>query len=100
MRKVVGLGRVELPTYGLGNRRSIHLSYSPVIDVRLVYIHLGKTCRTFQITRDWATVADSPSSPAPHTCSPLGLGLLTRAAGPNSLHTSESSHHRRIPPNT
>jgi hypothetical protein len=28
-RKLVGLGRVELPTYGLGNRRSIHLSYSP-----------------------------------------------------------------------
>ena len=26
---MVGLGRVELPTYGLGNRRSIHLSYSP-----------------------------------------------------------------------
>ena len=26
---VVGLGRFELPTYGLGNRRSIHLSYSP-----------------------------------------------------------------------
>jgi hypothetical protein len=25
----MGLGRVELPTYGLGNRRSIHLSYSP-----------------------------------------------------------------------
>jgi hypothetical protein len=25
----VGLGRVELPTYGLGNRRSIQLSYSP-----------------------------------------------------------------------
>jgi hypothetical protein len=27
----VGLGRVELPTYGLGNRRSIHLSYSPAL---------------------------------------------------------------------
>jgi hypothetical protein len=27
---MVGLGRLELPTYGLGNRRSIHLSYSPV----------------------------------------------------------------------
>ena len=26
---MVGLGRVELPAYGLGNRRSIHLSYSP-----------------------------------------------------------------------
>ena len=26
---MVGLGRLELPTYGLGNRRSIHLSYSP-----------------------------------------------------------------------
>jgi hypothetical protein len=28
-RRLMGLGRVELPTYGLGNRRSIHLSYSP-----------------------------------------------------------------------
>ena len=27
---MVGLGRLELPTYGLGNRRSIHLSYSPI----------------------------------------------------------------------
>src|SRR5258707_13900801 len=27
--EMVGLGRLELPTYGLGNRRSIHLSYSP-----------------------------------------------------------------------
>ena len=27
----MGLGRFELPTYGLGNRRSIHLSYSPAI---------------------------------------------------------------------
>src|ERR1700747_2919484 len=25
---MVGLGRLELPHYGLGNRRSIHLSYS------------------------------------------------------------------------
>jgi hypothetical protein len=30
MGKLVGLGRFELPTYGLGNRRSIHLSYSPI----------------------------------------------------------------------
>src|SRR5579863_4300959 len=28
-KKVVGLGRFELPTNGLGNRCSIHLSYSP-----------------------------------------------------------------------
>src|SRR5580658_793901 len=27
--KLVGLGRFELPTNGLGNRCSIHLSYSP-----------------------------------------------------------------------
>jgi hypothetical protein len=27
---MVGLGRVELPTYSLGNCRSIQLSYSPV----------------------------------------------------------------------
>ena len=30
LTNMVGLGRVELPTYGLGNRRSIHLSYSPI----------------------------------------------------------------------
>jgi hypothetical protein len=29
---MVGLGRVELPTNGLGNRCSIHLSYRPVND--------------------------------------------------------------------
>ena len=34
--RVVGLGRVELPTYGLGNRRSIHLSYSPVADSSMI----------------------------------------------------------------
>jgi hypothetical protein len=28
-RVMVGLGRFELPTHGLGNRCSIHLSYSP-----------------------------------------------------------------------
>ena len=31
--EMVGLGRFELPTYGLGNRRSIHLSYSPIGDI-------------------------------------------------------------------
>jgi hypothetical protein len=32
----VGLGRLELPTYGLGNRRSIHLSYSPESDPQII----------------------------------------------------------------
>jgi hypothetical protein len=31
---LVGLGRFELPTNGLGNRCSIHLSYSPINDLR------------------------------------------------------------------
>ena len=30
-KSMVGLGRVELPTNGLGNRCSIHLSYRPRI---------------------------------------------------------------------
>jgi hypothetical protein len=30
---MVGLGRFELPTNGLGNRCSIHLSYSPTAAV-------------------------------------------------------------------
>ncbi len=29
IQNLVGLGRFELPTYGLGNRCSIHLSYRP-----------------------------------------------------------------------
>ena len=29
---MVGLGRVELPTYSLGNCRSIQLSYSPILE--------------------------------------------------------------------
>jgi hypothetical protein len=33
LTNMVGLGRVELPTYGLGNRRSIHLSYSPILSI-------------------------------------------------------------------
>src|SRR6266404_7655876 len=33
---MVGLGRLELPTYGLGNRRSIHLSYSPESDPQIM----------------------------------------------------------------
>jgi hypothetical protein len=45
---MVGLGRVELPTYGLGNRRSIHLSYSPVGSVRLVYIDFAERYRTIR----------------------------------------------------
>ena len=35
---MVGLGRVELPTYGLGNRRSIQLSYSPAFKKSLARI--------------------------------------------------------------
>jgi hypothetical protein len=34
----MGLGRVELPTYGLGNRRSIQLSYSPAVRKSLTRI--------------------------------------------------------------
>ena len=36
---MVGLGRVELPTNGLGNRCSIHLSYRP--DERRIYFIPG-----------------------------------------------------------
>jgi hypothetical protein len=49
LKGLVGLGRVELPTYGLGNRRSIHLSYSPGSSVRLVYIHFCERRRTFRL---------------------------------------------------
>ena len=38
---LVGLGRFELPTNGLGNRCSIHLSYSPTLS----------HCNTFRAVR-------------------------------------------------
>src|SRR5947208_13594328 len=34
LKTMVGLGRFELPTHGLGNRCSIHLSYRPVNNLR------------------------------------------------------------------
>ena len=37
---MVGLGRVELPTNGLGNRCSIHLSYRPAKDLILSRVAL------------------------------------------------------------
>ena len=42
---MVGLGRVELPTNGLGNRCSIHLSYRPAND--LILSRVGVIRRTF-----------------------------------------------------
>ena len=53
--RMVGLGRLELPTYGLGNRRSIHLSYSPAVDNKKVsfvlsfgQLHTSSLFRVFQ----------------------------------------------------
>jgi hypothetical protein len=37
-QKLVGLGRFELPTHGLGNRCSIHLSYRPRLAIWFVII--------------------------------------------------------------
>jgi hypothetical protein len=41
------LGRVELPTYGLGNRRSIHLSYGAIALTALLAaaVPFGSTLR-------------------------------------------------------
>ena len=58
---MVGLGRVELPTYGLGNRRSIHLSYSPGKIELLVYLDFAKWWRRFRVqrTQRWRLEAGS-----------------------------------------
>jgi hypothetical protein len=45
---LVGLARVELATYGLGNRRSIQLSYSPYQQSYHVF-PAAKATRTLQI---------------------------------------------------
>ena len=33
---LVGQGRIELPTYGLGNRRSVQLSYDPEMNADII----------------------------------------------------------------
>jgi hypothetical protein len=48
---MVGLGRVELPTYGLGNRRSIHLSYSPASLRHQFNMQLGRLRNNLGIVR-------------------------------------------------
>ena len=95
--KMVGLGRVELPTYGLGNRRSIHLSYSPVIRIRLVYIHFGERCRTFQTARSCATIVDSQCFLALNVDFSLERGSCARTIVIDSSHTGESRYLKAIP---
>src|SRR6266852_2233746 len=51
--KVVGLARVELATNGLGNRCSIHLSYSP--RKRLLQIHYNPATRQ-RLGSHWTSV--------------------------------------------
>ena len=40
-KDLVGLGRFELPTHGLGNRCSIHLSYRPAGKIITLGVALG-----------------------------------------------------------
>ena len=56
LKIMVAPGRVELPTFGLGNRCSIHLSYgavclfAPVYTLRRVFLRdKGSTCVDGQI---------------------------------------------------
>ncbi len=63
--KMVGLGRFELPTHGLGNRCSIHLSYRP----------------TRQLRAEWQGEAVRPRWSVPALSSPYfrNSGLVVRA---------------------
>ena len=59
----MGLGRVELPTHGLGNRCSIHLSYRPTrvrhSSTRLYAHQFGRAfalvASLLKITNFWAS---------------------------------------------
>ncbi len=88
---MVGLGRVELPTYGLGNRRSIHLSYSPVMRIGLVYIDFKECRRTFRIARINAAAAHLSHFFAVHAHLSLEHGSCPQTIGIDSIHTGDSS---------
>ncbi len=56
----MGLARIELATYGLGNRRSVQLSYNPSRKSRILYhiafncVKMARAiCRTAAFTFDW-----------------------------------------------
>ena len=46
--EMVGLGRIELPTYGLGNRRSVQLSYNPAL-FRRIPLRQGNWCVLYHV---------------------------------------------------
>ena len=48
---VVTPGRLELPAYGLGNRRSILLSYGVAQELRQLLPHLPGFCQIVRISR-------------------------------------------------
>jgi hypothetical protein len=64
--EVVGLGRVELPTHGLGNRCSIHLSYRPATIAKIL---TGFSLSTQ--TEDCSSVLPARNSQLTSAMSPL-----------------------------
>jgi hypothetical protein len=65
---MVGLGRVELPTNGLGNRCSIHLSYRPYGCNLMILYYQSQT----EIGGD---------NPVTNTYLKLGVGLMRQLSG-------------------
>lgn len=66
VENMVGLGRFELPTHGLGNRCSIHLSYRPAIPTLCV------DCRAAEKAAIWSHCpAASNNGPGAHIDSSL-----------------------------
>src|SRR6266850_4615339 len=73
------LGRFERPTCGLGNRRSIHLSYRAPAEQNSIF-------SLFRVKADWPVMSD------PSLCS--GLRLLRSLRG--SLFCNAPPQFRRV----
>ena len=59
---MVGLGRFELPTNGLGNRCSIHLSYSPEAGALPILYVSGTAEENIRRCAKFKTVHKCPTS--------------------------------------
>src|ERR1700722_2677159 len=106
---MVGLGRVELPTHGLGNRCSIHLSYRPATIAKILtgfsFSAQTEDCRSVLPTRNSCElsrgrpmhvrlVQRSAASPERSQISSCGIVLPTITPSRHDIRASCLAHSR------
>src|SRR5579864_5579991 len=81
----------------LGNRRSIHLSYSPIVSIRLVYIQVAESAEHSNSRDNAQKQPIRPTFFALRVDLSVKRGSCGRTISMNSFRTRESSRHETLP---